>query len=358
MDKTTKIWTLSLAKTIKTTKSFNYPFSKSIKNVWNIPINLKIKNSFGRLLSKQPKKRDKNVKIWLAEQKEMVPLKEKDFPLIFVIHNGRRFLPSFLKHYRDLGVTRFLCVDDASTDGTIEYLLNEPDVDVHFSNVRYGAAARSKTWRELLAALYGKNRWYLNVDVDEYLFTGCNATMSISDYANHLYVNDIYRLPAPMIDMVPGGSLDEAVLDDYTDPWKICDFFDAAGYSGTARAGGLKLYGGARERLWNADVELMKYPLIYWDDHTSMGVSIHSPWPTHRNHAPVCGALLHFKVFADVKKISKRALDTGQYFDGNREYKLMLDYFSKSETQRLTYEGSIHFENEETLIKNGMVKLI
>ena len=114
-----------MAKSIKTNRSLNYPFSKSTKNIWNIPINLKIKNSFGRLLSKRPKKRDENVQIWLAEQKEMVPLKEKDFPLIFVIHNGRRFLPSFLKHYRSLGVTRFLCVDDASTDGTKEYLLDE-----------------------------------------------------------------------------------------------------------------------------------------------------------------------------------------------------------------------------------------
>ena len=117
------------------------------------------------------------------------------------MHNGRRFLPSVLDHYRSIGVTRFVCVDDVSNDGTTDYLLKQKDVDVHFSNVRYGDAARSKTWRELLAEKYGKNRWYLNVDVDEFLFTGNNSKMTIGQYAKLLYKQGILRLPAPMIDI-------------------------------------------------------------------------------------------------------------------------------------------------------------
>lgn len=58
------------------------------------------------------------------------PLKDNDFPLIFLCHDGRRFLPSFLAHYRKLGVTRFLCVDDQSSDGSRDFLLAEDDVDV------------------------------------------------------------------------------------------------------------------------------------------------------------------------------------------------------------------------------------
>ena len=37
------------------------------------------------------------------------------------------------------------------------------------STVRYGEARRGKLWREALFARYGKNRWYLNIDADEYL---------------------------------------------------------------------------------------------------------------------------------------------------------------------------------------------
>ena len=336
---------------------FKYPFSSEEPYIWNLPSYIRIGNSIGKFLPKKGKKRDKNVKIWLANNKQNTPLKETDFPLIFIVHNGRRFLPSFLAHYRNLGVTRFVCVDDASVDETKEYLLKQPDVDIHLSNVRFKTAARGKTWRELLAAKYGKNRWYLNVDVDEYLFTGCNKKMNIRNYAKKLYSNGIYRLPAAMIDMIPRDTSDPAILSDDKMPWEICKFFDLSGYSGYVTRGGIKLYGGPRKRLWNADAELIKYPLIYWDEHTSLGVSIHSPWPVYQNHAPICGVLLHFKIFSDVKTVTQETLQSAQYFDNNREYKLMYEFFSSNQSLKLTDEKSIYFEGEETLIENRMVKI-
>ena len=335
-----------------------YPFSKDSQDIWSLPLELKLTNFFKNLLPKHHKKRDQKVKIWLSKNQKSRPLSENDFPLIFVVHNGRPFLPSFLDHYRIIGVTRFVCVDDGSSDGTTEYLLEQKDVDIHFSNVRYKDAARSKIWRELLAAKYGKNRWYLNVDIDEFLFTGCNATMTIAEYANVLYSKRVYRLPAPMIDMVPGGNLCDAILTDHIKPWEVCEYFDLDGYLAYSKSGGIKLYGGPRKRLWDANAELMKYPLIYWDEHTSMGVSIHSPRPAYRNHAPVCGALLHFKIFSDAAIASKEALESGQYFDGSREYKLMYEYFREQSKKKLTYEKSIFFENEGTLIKYGMIRPI
>lgn len=337
---------------------FTYPSSQASKDIWNVPLSLKIKNVVRRILPTSHKKRKESVKIWLAENRKMKSLTKSDFPLIFVVHNGRRFLPSFLKHYRSIGVTRFVCVDDASDDGTTQYLLEQPDVNVHFSNVRYREAARSKTWRELLAAKYGKNRWYLNVDVDEYLFTGNNSEMTISEYADILFSKGIKRLPAPMIDMVPEGDISEAILDsDDIMPWEVCEFFDLEGYSGHADKGGIKLFGGPRKRLWDADAELIKYPLIYWDKNTSMGVSVHSPRPAYRNYAPVCGALLHFKIFSDIETVSTAAIESGQYYEGSREYKLMYEYFKDNQFKRLTCESSVRFEDEKTLLNYGFIAL-
>ena len=350
-------WKKNLTDSVKIATTFNYPFQSSTGNIWKVPFKFKLKNSVNKIFPVKHKKRDKKVKIWLIQDKKPRSLSKYDFPLIFIVHNARSYLPSFLSHYRSMGVTRFLCVDDTSNDGTTEYLSKQTDVDLHFSNVRYKDAARSKTWRELLAEKYGKNRWYLNVDVDEYLFTGCNQRMSIAEYAKILYNKKIYRLPAPMIDMVSSGKLHNAVLDDQTKPWEICQYFDLDTYYGYVKSGGIKLYGGPRKRLWGANTELIKYPLIYWDKHTSMGVSIHSPLPRYRNHAPVCGALLHFKFFSDVEKISYKAIKGAQYFDNSREYKLMYDYFKNNNKSKLTYEKSIRFENEETLINHGMVRV-
>ena len=89
-----------------------------------------------------------------------------------------------------------------------------------------------------------------------------------------------------------------------------------------------------------------------------MGISVHSPLPAYRNHPPVCGALLHFKIFSDVETVAKQALKTGQYFEENREYKLMHHYFHTTDTdnKKLVYDRSIKFEGEETLVQYGMIR--
>src|SRR5690606_32591497 len=123
-----------------------------------------------KVLRRQHGSRDSasSVKIRPLKGNEVRQLSADDIPLVFLTRNDRRFLNSFLAHYRRLGVTRFICVDDASDDGTREALLAEPDVDVFASNVRYKEARRGRLWREILFSIYGANRWYLNVDSDEY----------------------------------------------------------------------------------------------------------------------------------------------------------------------------------------------
>ena len=64
-----------------------------------------------------------------------------------------------------------------------------------------------------------------------------------------------------------------------------------------------------------------------------------------------------FQDFSDVEKLLN-ALKTGQYFDGNREYKLMRNYFSTLGNKKLTYDHSIRFKDEKTLTKHGLIKSI
>jgi len=278
-------------------------------------------------------------------------------PAIFLVHNDLKMMRSFLSHYRAMGVTRFICVDDQSTDGTTDYLLNQPDVDLYQSNFRYNAAHRGKAWREILASTYGKNRWYLNLDSDEYLFTGFEMKMSILEYAKALEKMGILRLPAPMLDMIPGISLEKASFAGNNDtmPWDIATHYDADGYHGFILNSCVGLRGGARTRIFGAIADLMKYPLIYWDSKTSMGTSIHAPKPGYRNFAPICGSLLHFKIFSDVQEIAKQAIDDGQYFSGAREYHRMNDFFKNGTNTKLTYDGSLEFSGPEKLVKEGFI---
>ena len=109
---------------------FEYPFSGETQNIWSISPNLKFINFLLSLLPKKRKKIDRNVRIWPAKNKNHTPLSENDFPLIFVVHNGRPLLPSFLDHYRTIG-DPFCAFDDVSKTGQ-EIIFKAKDVDVHF----------------------------------------------------------------------------------------------------------------------------------------------------------------------------------------------------------------------------------
>ncbi|MGR6468848.1 glycosyltransferase family 2 protein [Rhizobium sp. PAMB 3182] len=282
-------------------------------------------------------------------------LTKSDMPLIFLTHNDRKFIPSFLKHYRGLGVTRFICVDDQSCDGTREYLLSQPDVDLWTSPVRYRSAKRGRIWRLQLFSMYGKGRWYLNVDSDEYLmFPNCGQ-QSLRALVSKLEQMGELRLAAPMLDMYPVGDLSKAVFDgaDEQMPWEVADHFDASGYSLRVKKRALSLNGGPRARKFGGANELMKYPLLYWDDRCGLPTNIHTPMPFERNLIPVRGVLLHFKFFSDYREKIEEAIRDKQYFSDAAAYQNMSDNLGGENELNFDSDLSCVFVNEKQLSDMG-----
>ena len=117
------------------------------------------------------------------------PLSKDDFPLVVITHNDIRLMASFFRHYRSMGVTRFFCLDDASTDGTQDFVLDQPDADLFTSNVRYKDADRGKIWREKLSNILRHNRWYLTVHLDEYFLYESISRETIGEYTRRLDVS-------------------------------------------------------------------------------------------------------------------------------------------------------------------------
>jgi len=286
------------------------------------------------------------------------PLRTDDFPLVFLTHNDRRLLPSFLAHYREMGVTRFICTDDGSTDGTREYLAAQPDVDLYVSNVRYKQADRGKIWREKLLARYGFDRWYLNVDSDEYFVYDNMKSQDIADYARQLDACRIRRVPAPMLDLYPIGGLGTAVFSgrDGERPWDIATHFDRDGYSGRILSNALSLNGGMRARVFGARGELMKYPLMRWDRYCSLGRTVHRPRPALYNFPPVMAALLHFKVFSDFKDRTRYAVEQAQHHKGAELYRAVLERIDTTKDLDLGYSGSIRYLGAEDLVEKGFMR--
>lgn len=302
------------------------------------------------------KRRKNHVAAILPLGSGMRPLQNTDIPLIFLTRNSANFLPSFLSHYRKIGVTRFLCIDDHSSDATRDILLRQSDVDLFKSPVRYREADRGKLWRHELLKLYGIHRWYLNVDCDEYFIYDNCEEKPLSELITRLELKGIKHCPAPMIDLYPSGPLSSAVFDGSSDimPWKIADMFDASGYRMSVDNRFMSLTGGPRGRILNEHVELMKYPLLYVDTTMAFASSIHKPLPFYRNFSPVYGSLLHFKFFSDALLFAQAAVADAQYYGGSHVYKNVVDVLGSEENVSLIGPDSMRFQDSRQFAELGL----
>jgi hypothetical protein len=244
-----------------------------------------------------------------------------DLPLLLVTRDRADLLQPFLRHYRGLGVTRFIVLDDRSTDGTREILAGEDDVDLWCSTVGYADARRGLLWAERLAGSYGLGRWYVRVDSDEFLVYDGMERHPLPALCRWLARRREKRLLAPMIDLYRPGRLSGTAPDPGRPPWAVATHFDASGYAIGVNERTTTVFGGPRARLFGVRAQLAKFPLLFWDRVTFFPRTSHAPFPYVRNFGPIGGALLHFKLFADFPERVRAAVAEGQYWQGSAEYR-------------------------------------
>ena len=145
------------------------------------------------------------------------------FTSVSLVHDEMYYLPAFLAHYRQLGVQRFVFIDDCSGDGSTAFLAAQSDVLVLKSGYRFGDVVEgddakpfckrkvkmNTIWRQILLHRFAMDRWALCVDVDE--FIDLPEGMTFPDLAE---INDeagARVVWAVMLDMYP-GSIDDLVV--------------------------------------------------------------------------------------------------------------------------------------------------
>jgi hypothetical protein len=279
-------------------------------------------------------------------------------PLIFLCRNDSSLLPAFFRHYRELGVTRFIVVDDQSSDGSRAWIQAQEDADLWVSSVRFKAAKRGRIWREMLLHRYGENRWYVNVDADEFLVYDQCDSKPLRALTDLLSAEGATKLAAPMLDLYPKDGVARARMESVENllPWQVADAFDRSGYQLTVKKRFLSLRGGPRQRMFGAELELMKYPLLYWTAASSLGTTIHQPLPYAQNFGAISGVLLHFKFFSDVKERVAEAVSDGQYFNSAQEYRRILAQLENEEVLNFTSPVTTAYAGPQQLVDLGFMR--
>ncbi|WP_347548513.1 glycosyltransferase family 2 protein [Pseudalkalibacillus hwajinpoensis] len=303
--------------------------------------------SFKKFLSAQPNESEvafeffkNNISLLKSSDLET---NKKEVTLLCVVKNDLLKIRKLVEHHRKIGIKHFAILDNGSTDGTIDWLKVQEDVDLFCVEDKY-TTNRREAWINRLIAYYGLNRWYLIVDSDELFAYHNMENEKISSLINHCENNSVNRMRAVMIDMYAN---DQFYLssDDKADYIDSCRYFDLNSYKYENRDFIDLVTGGPRGRIFKQNPWLTKYPLCYFEEGDIQGKS-HFLFPFSKNKNTKCSVvLLHYKFLPnDIEKYRQISLD-GNYFNGSVQYKEYVDYIDNS--------TNLSFINEETQEFNG-----
>lgn len=257
-----------------------------------------------------------------------------DVLLAVCLRNEALRLPYFLDWYRRLGVGHVLAIDNGSTDGSADILLDRPEVSVWRTGQGYRAARYGMDWVNHLLDRHAAGHWVVTADPDEFLVYAHHDSRPLPALTGWLDQERAAAFPAMLVDMYPQGSVAQATCRAGQDPFEVACWFDAANYTfrPNPRYGHLWIQGGPRARAMFADKpalapSLNKIPLVRWRRGQVYVSSTHMLLPRGRNRVWDAdggegpgGCLLHAKFLAPlVDKIAEERIRR-EHFAGGLEY--------------------------------------
>jgi len=279
--------------------------------------------------------------------------------LICVVRDERDALADFLRHYRGGGVERFVFIDNGSTDGTIEYLLRQLDVDLFQVNAPFDWR-RKQAWINRAIDYYGLDRWYLYVDADEHITFDGFGPRGFPDLAELMERAGQLRVRGFLLDMYSDLPLLAGAGGDDMEMIVAYPYFDRAGYTENQTVHLISRTGGPRARAFAAadawfNPQLTKYPMFRLRPGEFMA-NPHHIWPCAPNHLIPCTlAILHFKFHGDWPGRVARAVMEGNYWEGSREYKAYLKMLEATPFLSLMSEISRRFNGPGGLVEEGLI---
>ncbi|MEM9776935.1 MAG: glycosyltransferase family 2 protein [Chloroflexota bacterium] len=278
-------------------------------------------------------------------------------------------LPWYLTHYRRLGIQHFFVVDNGSDDGTLEYLIEQPDVYVWRSNLSFNAANGGASWAEIFLQEFGIGRWCLIADADEILVFEGVETDSPNPLATFCHQLDQDRKRA-----ASGLALemysDRPLLHTHCTPGKnfldICSYFDKKYFHefeppAAAHPNQAFHWGGMRKRVFGDDSDyiLTKTPLLKYQSDTLIPSGFHyTNFPAEQiAHQAVC--VLHFKYFSQLitsaAKLFNRYKDI-EYGDEFKAYVAQLKAYA-SVKDDVFYDPavSVQYSGPDQLVELGII---
>jgi hypothetical protein len=245
-----------------------------------------------------------------------------EFVVVCLVKNGAEYLPSFLRHYRGIGVKHFYFVDNESTDVTRSILADQPDVTLYRTALQH-----RKFESEIRRAIIEKHcasRWCMCVDIDELFEFPGSGTLTTRSFLDYLNANGFTSVVAYMLDMFAvDASLGGIYLEDTYRNFDLSDVSKGDYFSGFEAFCDHNLlpcpeignyYGGVRQhhiRSGESRFLLTKHPLMFIDHHIEAVTMPH--FCNKSRVADVTCLLKHYKLTASLKERIEEGIRTDSF---------------------------------------------
>ncbi len=225
--------------------------------------------------------------------------------LFSTIKDALRYLPWFLDYYRKLGVHRFFIIDNNSSDGTTDFLLQQPDVHLFWTDELFSLASSGMRWINELIGRYGQGHWCIFADCDEALVFPGMESGGLARLAGYMESKGHEAMCGYMLDMYPESGAEMEQYRSGDDLVSHSPYFDnSQQFFGGPKSPYILVRGGVRRRLFDEETWLEKVPIIRGGGGIKYLTNHHI---TPAKISDVTGVFLHFALtqkFESVASVS------------------------------------------------------
>jgi len=280
------------------------------------------------------------------------------------VRNEELRLPYLLSFYRAKGISNFFIIDNDSTDGTLAFLLTQPDVYVWQTRFEYSLANFGTGWLQAVMRTYCQGRWCLLIDADEIFYYPSSEHRTIRELCDRLEQQNKKAMGAILLDMYSQTPIDEAHYVRGQNFLEVCPYFDKTFYHQTSSRGGpwknqTAFRGGLRRRIFGSNTFFLlnKVPLIKYDANTEISGGQHFTNIPPAAMSSCRGALLHFKYFSTFPADIAQEVERKQHWNKAADYVTYQKGLDAMDTRSFFHpDHSVKFEGSEQLIRLGIMQ--
>ena len=291
---------------------------------------------------------------------EEVSLGEDELVVVCLVRDGEPWLEAFVEHYFSLGARHLVFLDNGSDDATVSVAAHHDDVTVLRSTLPF--KSNELLFRRYLISRFGRGRWSLCADVDEFFDYPYSDVMGLDALLGYLNSKSYTAVAAQMLDMFPEGPLagrrgespqnfrERHNLYDLS-ALKRKDLEKHSGRNNVYHNADIDCFaGGIRETVFGVRPRLTKFPLVFSDG----AVRPVEESPHHIDNARIADfscVLFHYKYVGHFHEQAAQAVREENHWNDSAQYKQYLEVLDQNPRLTLRRDTSREIESVNDLLE-------